>query len=645
MIQLAINQVEKTYSIYPILNGTSFEVQDEERIGIVGRNGCGKTTLFKMIMGLEKPDKGEIFIRKEAKVGYVEQLPQFNAEITVKDVLMMAFEKLNEQAKQLRILEEKMATLQGKQLEECLNKYGVLSQAFEIAGGYEIEAQVSKISIGFEFTESFLKKSYMDLSGGEKTTVLLGKVLLENPDILLLDEPTNHLDMHALEWLEEYLKSYKGAVVIISHDRYFLDQVADKIVEIEKGKATVYHGNYSYYVKEKERILLAEFEAYEDQQKKIKAMEKAIKRLRAWANQADNEDLYKKAACMQKRLDKMEKLERPVLAAKKMDLSFSEAERSGKEVIDVQAVDKAFGDKVLFKGLDFKVQYKEHIALVGDNGCGKSTLIKMILGKEQPDAGVIKLGTRLKIAYLAQHVQFEDEDLTVLETFKKDVVMTETQARNTLAKFLFYGEAVFKKVKGLSGGEKSRLQLCKLIQEDVNLLILDEPTNHLDIESRENLEEALQSFNGTLLFISHDRYFINKLAQKVSEVADYHITQYIGGYDEYKEKKMQLVKKAEELAKSNDIPNKQVGLKAKSNQDQQANCKEQHNIIKPKHLGKLKKLEACLNDYEVQIAALSEEMNTITMNYERWQELDDQKKKLEEEMEPLMEEWLELQEE
>ena len=440
--------------------------------------------------------------------------------------------------------------------------------------------------------------------------------------------------------LEDYLNSRKGALLMITHDRYFLDQTADKIVEIEKGKATVYHGNYSYYIKEKERILLAEFEAYEDQQKKIKAMERAIKRLRIWANQADNEDLYKKAACMQRRLDKMEKLDKPVLAAKKMDLSFSEAERSGKKVIEIKEVSKSFGSKRLFQHLDFEVQYKERVALIGDNGCGKSTLIKMLLGKEAADEGSIQLGTKLKIAYLPQQVHFEDEELTVLETFKKDVVMTQTEARNTLAKFLFYGESVFKKVKGLSGGEKSRLLLCKLIQQDVNLLILDEPTNHLDIESRENLEEALQSFQGTLLFISHDRYFINKLAKRVTEIHDQKLSNYIGDYNAYKEKKLQQQKGQEEKE------NQSINKEASKQQIIVTERKNRSMSEKPKkrNEGKIAYLEKCIHEYEAQLEEITAQMDSAAADYNKWLRLDEEKQKLEKTIEPLMEEWLKLQE-
>lgn len=648
MIQLAVKEIKKSFGIYPILDGLSFEIQDFDRVGIVGRNGCGKTTLFKMILGLEIPDEGHIFIRKEARIGYVEQIPEFKPEITVRDVLMMAFEELNYKGEELRKLEAQMADVEGKVLEQCLSKYALLSQAFEMAGGYEIEANINKIVTGFKMSEDFLKKPYNTLSGGEKTTVLLGKVLLQNPDILLLDEPTNHLDIQALEWLEEYLKQYKGAVVIISHDRYFLDKVVNKIIDIEEGVATVYKGNYSEYVKEKERILLEEFEAYEDQQKKIKAMEKAIKRLRDWANRADNKDLYKKAACIQKRLDKMTKLEKPVLSQKKMNLSFNDVGRSGKEVIEIIHLNKAFGKQVLFNELAFKMQYQERIALVGDNGCGKSTLIKMILGEEAVDQGEIKLGTRLKLAYLPQQVHFENEELTVLETFKKDVVMTETEARNTLAKFLFYGETVFKKIKGLSGGEKSRLQLCKLIQQDVNLLILDEPTNHLDIEARENLEEALLNFKGSLLFISHDRYFINKLAEKVNEIEACQITTYLGNYDVYREKKNEIKKREkaqEEKVQCREdtlIQPKQV---IKEKQKNNKSFKKNNNINhKEKQLKKLIKLEEDIKAYELKIEVLDKEMNEIIIDYKKWEELEQEKKLLEQAMESLVEEWLVLQE-
>lgn len=650
MIQVAVKDVEKSFSVYQVLNGVSFEVQDYERIGLVGKNGTGKTTLLKMIMGIEHQDKGDIFIKKGAKLGYVEQIPLFDKGTSVKEVLKTAFETLQRLNDKMHQLETEMAQIEGSQLELKLKKYGELSEQFESQGGYEMEENLNKVCSGLRFSQDFLNKPFMSLSGGEKTTVLLGKILLEQPDILLLDEPTNHLDMHAMEWLESYLTSYKGAVLMISHDRYFLDQVATKIVELERGKASTFYGNYSYYTKEKERILLAEFEAYEDQQKKIKAMVKAIKRLRVWAAQGDNEDLFKKAACMQKRLDKMEKLEKPILEGPQIALNFSETERSGKDVLRLWEVEKAFPDKVLFKKLDFQVNYRERIAIIGDNGCGKSTLIKMILGEEKEDAGEIRLGTRLKIAYLPQQVYFPNEELTVLETFKESVVMTETKARQTLAQFLFYGETVFKKVKGLSGGEKSRLMLCKLIQEDVNLLILDEPTNHLDIDSRENLEEALQSFKGTLLFISHDRYFINKVAERVSEVSHYQMTNYNGNYDYYKEKVMEKKERLKE--EQSKVEQKEIdSKKVKKSMDQVKHEVDGKRILnkEKRKIGtisasKLKKLEDSIQKTEALLQKLSEKMVQTGSDYIGYMKLEVEKDDVQKQLDYLMEEWLVMQE-
>lgn len=639
MIQLAVNEVEKGFSIYQILNGVSFEVQERERVALIGKNGTGKTTLFKIIMGIEPQDKGDIFIRKGAKLGYVEQMPHYDEAVTVRDVLKMAFKEQLRLKDEMHRLEDAMAQAEDKELERLLHKYGEVCQVFESQGGYEIEEQLNRMSEGLKFKESFLNKSFMSLSGGEKTTVLLGKVLLENPDILLLDEPTNHLDVKAMEWLEAYLRSYKGAVLMISHDRYFLDQVATKVVELERGKASTFYGNYTAYAQEKERILLAEFEAYEDQQKKIKAMEKAIKRLRIWAAQGDNEDLFKKAACMQKRLDKMEKIEKPVLEAAQMALAFSDTERSGKDVLSLSNVDKAFEQKRLFENLEWQVYYRDRIALIGENGCGKSTLIKMILGEETPDNGEINLGTRLKIAYLPQQIHFPNEELTVLEAFKEDVIMTETKARQTLAKFLFYGESVFKKVKGLSGGEKSRLLLCKLIQQDINLLILDEPTNHLDIDSRENLEEALQSFSGTLVFISHDRYFINKIATKVSEVKGYGITNYLGNYEYYKEKS-----EKQEQVQKNEVNQETKATKENIQKEEKKQEKAQKERKPSQNRFKIENLEKEINELEIRQKEVCKRLEEVGSDYIKYLELEEESHMVQMQLDKAMNAWLEMQE-
>ena len=417
---------------------------------------------------------------------------------------------------------------------------------------------------------------------------------------------------------------------MVSHDRYFLDQVANKIVDIEGGKATTYKGNYASYCEEKEKKLLEEFEAYKEQQKKVKAMEKAIKRLRIWANQGDNEDLFKKAASMQKRLDKMEKLDKPVLEQAKIDLNFNEAERSGKDVIRLEAVSKAYEEKVLFEYLNFTMNYKERVALIGPNGCGKSTLIKMLLGEVEPDKGEITLGANLKMAYLPQNVRFLNEELTVLETFREGMSISEEKARHILARFLFYGEAVFKKVKSLSGGEKSRLLLCKLVQQDVNILILDEPTNHLDIDSRENLEEALQNFIGSILVISHDRFFINQITERISEIEKGQITNYCGNYEYYREKKKDLYQTKEK------ITIKQKERIASTSQTMKQESKTKSNMA-------LKKVELELEIQEEKMKVLQEQMDLLTHDYEKWMLLDKERQLLQEEIEGLMERWLALQ--
>lgn len=636
MIELAVNEVKKEFSIYRVLDGVIFEVQEHERVALIGKNGTGKTTLLKIIMGIEPKDEGDIFVRKGAKLGYVEQIPDYEEKVTVRDVLKMAFKEQLQMQEEMHQMEEAMTVVNEKELERLLAKYGEICGRFESQGGYEIEEQLGRMSEGLQFTENFLNKSFMCLSGGEKTTVLLGKVLLENPDILLLDEPTNHLDVRAIEWLEAYLRNYKGAVLMISHDRYFLDQVATKVVELERGRASTFYGNYTEYAKEKERLLLAEFEAYEDQQKKIKAMEKAIKRLRIWAAQGDNEDLFKKAASMQKRLDKMEKLEKPILEAPQMALDFNGAERSGKDVLSIKGVDKGFEQKKLFEALEWQVSYKERVALIGENGCGKSTLIKMILGNEAADKGEIQLGTRLKIAYLPQQIYFPNEDLTVLEAFKEDVVMTETRARQILAKFLFYGESVFKKLKGLSGGEKSRLLLCKLMQQDINLLILDEPTNHLDIDSRENLEEALQNFTGTLIFISHDRYFINKLATRVSAIKDYRITNYLGDYTYYKEKCNE-----EKEAYKKKYP-EEVKISSQKKERVQQNLPREHKSSV--NTFKMKQLEEEMESLEAKEKEMRQVLEGLGSNYMEYMKVEEELKEIEDQLEKVMAKWLSMQE-
>jgi ATP-binding cassette, subfamily F, member 3 len=526
-----------------IFENLSLEIHEGDRVGLVGRNGSGKTTLFKLLAGEETPDSGQIHWRKGTSIGYLAQIPMFQSETTALDVLKTAFATLVEMEKQMKELELEMARqdVTPDQLDRYVEKYGQLQDQYTNLGGYEMDANIDRISNGLSI-QSLLDKSFQSLSGGEKTKIGLAQLLLKQPDLLLLDEPTNHLDLMSVEWLGQFLKEYKGTVVIVSHDRYFLDDVVTKMLDLEDGEITSYIGNYSVFVKEKEDRLLKEFQAYEEQQKKIKKMKEAIKRLREWANRANppNEGLHKRARNMERALERMEKLDRPILNRKKMNLEMEVADRSGKDVVVMKGVTKSFGDQLLFKDANLHIQFRERVAMVGENGTGKSTLIKMLLQNEKADGGELKLGSNVKIGYLSQHIFPDKKDETVIEVFRDEVKVTEGEARHILARFLFYGHSVFRKVSQLSGGEKMRLRLAQMMYQDLNFLILDEPTNHLDIESREVLEEALEEFNGTILAVSHDRYFLDKLFDRIYWIKDKRLYPFAGGYQWAREKLLEM---------------------------------------------------------------------------------------------------------
>lgn len=638
MIALALNNIRKFYGATKVLEDISFEVQEGEKAGIVGKNGSGKSTLLKLIMGLEGEYSGGINIKKSAALGYVDQLPSFEDDVTVNDVLNDAFKVQYSILKDIRSLELSMAELKDKQLEAALNKYQSLQQKYESLGGYEIEEKLSKISTGLNFSDEFIHRNFNSLSGGEKTTVLLGKVLLQSPDILLLDEPSNHLDIKSIEWLEEFISNYKGTVLIVSHDRYFLDKTVTKIIEIEDMKSKVYPGSYSKYIELKETALALQLQSYEDQQKKINQMEEAVKRFRNWAAIANNEKMYKKAFNMEKRIDKMEKVDKPKLKDDKLKLNLSLGQRSGKDVIFLENACKAFGRKTILNNAALDFKYGEKLALLGDNGCGKSTLIKIILNclnENSPesdyilDSGTIKLGSSIKLGYMPQEITFKNEDCTVLECFREDITYPEGKAREYLAKFLFYGETVYKKVKGLSGGERSRLLLSKLLFNEINLLILDEPTNHLDIPSRKALEETLLQFEGSIFFVSHDRYFINTLCDKIVELNEGKLTGYEGNYEYYKEKK----KEKADL----EIPVKKN--KSEKKEPVKAQDKTKNNNKKSEARSLL--LEKEINSLEAEIRELDEAMS-ITTEYKELNELFSKKEELSKNLETYMEEWLEL---
>jgi ATPase subunit of ABC transporter with duplicated ATPase domains len=543
MLEISMNKVVKSFGFNKVLDEFDFEATTGERIALIGPNGCGKTTIFKIIAGLENTTSGMVSVRKDATIGMLSQMPpKVLDDCSVKEVLTSGLKYVFEIEKKLREVEDEMANCNSDALNSIIKDYGKLQQAFDSIGGYEIESKVNKICNGFKIPEEMLIRAFNSLSGGEKTIINLASLILSEPSILLLDEPTNHLDIDTLEWLEDYLKNYKGTIVISSHDRYFLDKVATKTVLIERGKAEVFYGNYSYYLEENERRIMSEFEDFKNQQKQIEAMKASIKRLQEFGRLAfpGGVGFFKRAASIQKRLDKIELLDKPE-SKKDLPLDFKIEQRSGKDVLVVKNLNIILGEKVLFEGANFFVKYGEKVCLMGKNGSGKSTFIKALLGNMEICNGEIKIGSNVSIGYIPQEIKFDDEDATILGVARDFFDGTETQLRASLAKFLFYGENVFKRVGTLSGGEKVRLKLFELIQKKANFLILDEPTNHIDIDTREMLEEALTEYAGTLLFVSHDRYFINKLAKRTLNIENKKVIQYLGNYDYYKEQKQKKI--------------------------------------------------------------------------------------------------------
>lgn len=546
MTELNLNDVVKNFGFKKVLEGFDLELTTGERTALIGPNGSGKTTIFKLITGEEKPISGTISIRKGSNIGMLSQIPKtYGDDVKVIDIIRNGKKEVFAVEAQLEEISKKLEKCSPAEMDLLIKRLGTIQEKFESMGGYQLESDISKVCGGFKISDDMLQRRYNTLSGGEKTIVNFASLILSEPSILLLDEPTNHLDIDTLEWLEDYLKNYKGSILISSHDRYFLDKVTNKTILIDRGKAEVFHGNYSYYLVENERRIMAEFEDYKDQQKKIAAMKASIKKLQEFGRLAfpGGESFFKRAASIQKRLDKLELLEKPE-EKKKIPINFDVEQRSGKDVLVVENLSAIIGDRVLFEDADMYIKYGEKACLMGKNGSGKSTLIKMILGigETEPLAGDIKLGSNVIIGYLPQEIKFEDENATILETARNFYDGTETHLRAALAKYLFCSDNVFKKVSKLSGGEKVRLKLFELIQTKANFLVLDEPTNHIDIDTRELLEEALNEFEGTILFISHDRYFIDKLAQTVFEINDEHISKYVGNYTDMKEEKAKVKK-------------------------------------------------------------------------------------------------------
>ena len=628
MIEIQINSLVKSFEVgHNVLDGLTFQIDQGERVGLLGRNGAGKTTLFRILTGELDHDEGQVSIADRHRLGLISQIPVYPAGYTVEDVLRSAFARLESLAGEMEALEGRMAA--GESDPALLRRYGSLAERFEVFGGYDTDVAVNKIANGLSISPEQRKQLFDSLSGGEKTRVNLGRLILEDTDILLLDEPTNHLDLHATEWLEEYIRGFRGTVAVISHDRYFLDRVVTRVIEIEGGKAEFYSGNYSFYAVEKERRYQERLKQYQKEQAKIEQLEKAAEQLRVWAFMGMDKT-YRRAVNIERRIERMRTTAKPT-KARKMDARFSTAEFHGDEMLGIRNVAKSYGDKRLFSGITLKAEGGERIALIGDNGTGKSTLIKMIMGELYPDDGRIKLGPQAKPAYLPQIIHFDHPDWNLVENMMASKRGLSAQsARNRLAAYDFRGEDVFKPVSVLSGGEQSRLRLCMLMDGEVNFLILDEPTNHLDIASREWIEEAVESYDGTLLFVSHDRYFINRFATRIWELAEGTITDYPCGFTQYRQMKAQ-----EEAAKIEPPkPAKEKNERPARGNRAQQNARRQLTIC-----------ERDIAKAEEQIAALEAGMEAAACDYEKLTELTAQREAAQGELDALYERWEQLSEE
>ena len=538
MVIFKANNLKKSYGADVIFDNVSFDLKEGEVVGLLGRNGTGKSTLLKILKGLETPDSGNIQFFKKCSMGYLEQIPEY-PNMTVQDVLYLPFEKVMSIEKDMRAIEGLLATsLNENDMNKLLEKYGRLQEAFDKNNGYSISSKVEKIKNGLNITEDLSNSIFDKCSGGEKTRVLVAKMLLEEPEILLLDEPTNNLDIKTLEWLEDYIKQYKGSVLVVSHDRYFLDHVIGRVLELDTDGIEEYDGNYSKYIQDKEQRFLERYKAYENNQYITHRMEMQVRRLKSMNSQI----LRGVANKIENRLNKMEKIDKPIFEKKSMRMNEFSGSRSGATLLEAVGIAKSFEQKELFSDIDLTIEKGDRIGIIGENGSGKTTLLKILLGQEMPDDGIIEISSTAKIGYLTQDTSFEDEEKTILETFIQSFdSMNQGEARNKLASMLFTSDDVYKKIKVLSGGEKIRLKLCILMNQNLNLLVLDEPTNHLDLNSREVLEENLMNYSGTLLFVSHERYFLENMTNKIWNLENKQMEVFSGNYDEYIDRKKNAV--------------------------------------------------------------------------------------------------------
>lgn len=633
---LACHNIEKAFGEEVIVSGGSFHIEDHEKAALVGPNGAGKTTLLKMIVGEIQADGGNVVLTRGKTMGYLAQHQDMNNDHTIYQEVRTAKADILDMERQIREIEQEMKHLSGERLEERMNTYQRLTAAFERENGYACESEITGVLKGLGFTEEEFAKPVATLSGGQKTRVSLGKLLLTKPDILLLDEPTNHLDLNSISWLETYLLNYPGAVLIVSHDRYFLNRVVTKVVEIELGKLTTFMGNYTDYAKKKEMLREARMKEYLNQQQEIKHQEAVIEKLRSF----NREKSIKRAESREKMLDKMTPVEKPMELHTDMHLTLEPSCVSGNDVLIVEHLSKAFPPQILFENVSFEIKRGEHVAIIGDNGTGKTTILKILNQVLKADSGSFRLGSNVKIGYYDQEHHVLHMEKTIFEEISDDYPkLTNTEIRNLLAAFLFTGDDVFKQISSLSGGERGRVSLAKLMLSEANFLILDEPTNHLDIVSKEILEEALNNYTGTVLYVSHDRYFINKTATRILDLTNHNLVNYIGNYDYYMEKREELTK-----IYAPDIQEETIAVQTESSNKSDWKQQKEEQAQKRKRENDLKKTEAEIEKLELRDSEIDEEMSKpeVAVDVAKCVALSNEKAEITLKLEELYEKWEEL---
>ena len=619
MIDIAVKDLVKSFEIGDnLLDGLTFEVQEGQCVAILGRIGCGKTTLFRILTGEIGYDEGEVYVNPNKKLGLISQIPRYPAGYTVEEVLRSAFRKLLEVRQRMEELESQMTASTPK---DILNEYDRLSNRFAAGGGYDMDVDTDKVCNGLGIPETMRQQEFDMLSGGEKTRVNLARLLLEKTEILLLDEPTNHLDLKSVEWLEAYINRFKGTVLTISHDRYFLDQVADRIVEIHEGHGELYSGNYSFYMEEKQARFDLQMKQYEQEQAKLKQLGFTLERMKGWG--INNRTLYRRAMSIQHRMERIEKTKKPTVE-KTMKASFAQRDFQGDVVFETKALAKRFGEKQLFSDVSLLVQGGERIALLGDNGAGKTTFIRCLLGQESCE-GKIKFGPTVRVGYLPQIMHFSHPERSLYDTMLYEKNLTPQAARDRLGAFLFQGEDVFKTVGSLSGGEQSRLRLCMLMDEKINLLILDEPTNHLDIASREWVECAIEEFEGVLLFVSHDRYFVEKFADRIWELEGGRIRDFKCGYAKYRSI---LAHEAASAPAPAAVPERKEAEKKEKPRPKDKELEKQ-----------VRRLEREIEKQEKLLAGLEEQVAAASADYQELSHLLEEKEREDAVLSDLMEQW------